>query len=200
MLTATKKISILLIVCLYSQGLLATKEDKPVSNILDINNNLSTEEWHKEVIRLAHERHNLINSLIRQLRYGKNLNEEKKIRICFLLGEYRASEAAKDLLNIITLENKIKPGYEYRRSLWQRYPAFEALEKIGMPAVRHILIKLATESDKEAMRLEVFLIRGLYGKEIGKMVLEKAIAKQTDKKKAENITKAMNLIRWSKKK
>jgi hypothetical protein len=194
-----KKLLTILFVVFCSVQMFA-KEGKDVSNILDINSNLSVEELHKEVLRLAHERHNLINNLIRQLRYGKNLNKEKKIRICFLLGQYRASEAAKDLLNIIALENKIKPGQEYRRSLWERYPAFEALERIGMPAVRHILIKLGTESDINAMRLEVILIRGLYGKEIGKMVLEKAIAKQADKEKAENITKAMGLIRWSKRK
>jgi len=103
-----------------------------------------------------------------------------------------------DLLKIITLENKIKPGAEYRRiPLWGQYPAYEALMKIGVPAIPRILKKLETESDLMAMRLEVSIIYYVYGKEITKIILNKALSKQTDTKKAKNIKKAISLIKWS---
>ncbi|MCK4983618.1 MAG: HEAT repeat domain-containing protein [Victivallaceae bacterium] len=198
MLTMTKRFSILLTLCLCSQVLLTAAEGKTVSKIMSINTNLPIKELGKEVLRLTHERKNLIDSLIRQLRREKNL--KKKIRICFLLGQYRASEATSDLLNIITLKNKDVPEEDTRFPLWGRYPAFEALGKIGMPSARLILAKLETESNTEAMRFEVILIRELYGKEIARIVLEKAIAKQKNKRKAENIAKAISLFRWSKRK
>jgi hypothetical protein len=93
-----KKIMVLLMVCLCSQVLWSANESKTASKILDTNSNLSVEEWHKETLKLAHERFNIIDKLVRQLHYGKNLNKEKKIRICYLLGEYRASSATIDLL------------------------------------------------------------------------------------------------------
>jgi len=93
-----KLMLVLLIICLCSQVLWAGTENKEISKILDTNSNLSVEEWHKETLKLAHERFNIIDKLVRQLHYGKNLNKEKKIRICYLLGEYRASSATIDLL------------------------------------------------------------------------------------------------------
>ena len=193
----TKKIVILLIVCLCLQGLWSAAEDKIESKILDINNNLSVEEWHKETLRLAHERDNLTINLIRLLRHGKNLNKEKKIRICFLLGEYRATRATMDLLNIITLENKNVPEEDTRFALWRKYPAYEALMKIGVPAIPRILKRLETESDLMAMRLEVSVVYYVYGKELTKILLNKVLSKQTDIKKAKNIKKAISLIKWS---
>ena len=192
-----KRIMVILIVCLCSQGLWAVAKDKVESKILDINNNLSIEEWHKETLKLAHERFNIIDKLMRQLHYGKNLNKEKKIRICYLLGKYRASRATMDLLNIITLEDQNVTEEDTRFPLWRKYPAYEALIKIGVPTIPRILKKLETESDLLAMRLEVAVIYWVYGKEIAKIILDKALAKQTDTQKAKNIKKAMRLIKWS---
>jgi hypothetical protein len=184
--------AVLVTLCVCFQVLGATKGDKP---LLDKNNSVD-KEWQNEAIRLSNERLKLINELIIRLRQERET--ELKVVTCYLLGEYRATEAVNDLLEVITLQSSIEQDNEVNRlPLWGKYPAHEALIKIGIPAIPLILAKLETESNLLAMRLEVHVVHMVYGKELAKVVLGQAITLQMDDSKAKRLKLAIQLLEYS---
>ena len=89
-----------------------------------------------------------ITNLVNQLRY-RQLNNDNKVFPIYLLGWFRASN--KDSIEIL-IENidlrvsKIEPLLGPAR--WGKYPAEEALVRIGKPVVDPILNHLPTENSQ----------------------------------------------------
>jgi|SRR5579862_7288732 len=168
-----------------------TNEPIPSNTRPMFSSHYSLEQWQKEVERRVEERGRVIDFYIVQLR--SEGDPKKQTRIAFLLGEYRADQAVGDLAAIIKLQND--EDMEHRHlPLWTKYPAYEALIKIGAPAIPLMVEKLESEQDAAARLLEVSVIRGVYGAEIGKVVLERAEARQTDSSKKAKLSEALKLI------
>ena len=120
----------------------------------------------------------------------------------YLLGELRADEPEA----IRVLANKIDEFPFVRDGLSIGTPCFRALKRIGKPASLECLKRLATADgkkpkDRNIGRRELLLmvVRDVEGEEVAKFMLERAIAKEQDKKHKENLTAALDLLeKWKK--
>lgn len=151
---------------------------------------LSTKERMELIDELSRERGEIQRDLIRELRH--TTSEEIKITAAFLLGIYRMEEAVRHLAEVITLESKQDELYK-RLPLWSRYPVVEALIRIGKPSVRVMIQNIASSDDKKVRELSAKVIRYVEGREIGRIVLEKAAEKQTDPAKKARLKGALDL-------
>ena len=123
-------------------------------------------------------------------------SEDDETRFCsaYLLGLYRYSYAAGSLARKITMENtKLKDNERMAR--WQQYPAVEALIRIGKPSVPAMLRNLESSSDKHVRGLSARVIFYVEGAQIGRLIVENAIAKEDDPVKKKNLEEALPLIK-----
>ncbi|MHC4529568.1 MAG: hypothetical protein ACYS29_16970, partial [Planctomycetota bacterium] len=80
-----------------------------------------------------------------------------------------------------------------KEALWDRYPVVEALIKIGKPSVRVMIHNIVSSNDKKVRDLSAKVIRYIEGREIGRIVLEKAAERQTDPAKKARLKGALDL-------
>lgn len=150
----------------------------------------SLEELHKTVSRLADQRNEMIGRLIGRLRYEKD--PDRKIRIAFLLGRYRAREAVPDLSACITLESKRTHEEITEVPLWGRYPVAEALARIGCPAIPEMIANIESSQSEEVRELSTWVVTEVYGPRLGRKALEFAIERQNDPRKRANVQDALH--------
>jgi len=129
---------------------------------------------------LTKARHNRQEGLIRLLE--SDVPNEIKCDIAYLLGLDRMEQSVEKLSNVITLE-KDQSELDKRLPLYGRYPAVQALIRIGNPAVRRMVANIESSDSEKTRELSALVVRQIEGAEIGKIVLEKAMEKQTDDKK-----------------
>jgi hypothetical protein len=123
-------------------------------------------------IRIADRRHETITQLIRDLRHAQSTNEQ--IRLCYALGELRADSALTELTKRLRLEDKNYTGRVRSRPRWGRYPAQEALVKIGVGATPKMIGKLKLSGDEQERELAVGVLKSVYGPKIAKAVIADA--------------------------
>ena len=156
----------------------------------------SVDVWQKEVDKRMKEREAMVAFYVHELRSEKD--PEKQMRICFLLGNFRANKAAPALADVIDLHNPdFSDAPRGGLPMYGPYPAVSALVRIGLPAIRTMIERLETEQDNTKRHLEVSVIREIcgeiYGIELTTSVLEKAAAEQTDPDKKANLNEAVEL-------
>ncbi len=170
------------------------------SFIQDFQNAKTLGELNRASNIIMQNRQNLISNLIGMLR--SNPDKEKMIRICYLLGEYRATEAVTDLVAHIDLEVEIK-GELKEPLMWGLYPAQGALIKIGFSVIPQMIQILETNTDDHIQRLSATVIWEIIGrelptmperKEIVRIVINNAIKKQSDSLKRKNLENALKLL------
>ncbi len=120
--------------------------------------------------------------LIAQAQKGKTRNA--RTYGVYLLGELRADEAVPTLLTLIDFEGVPDHNSNSRHARWGRYPACEALAKIGSPAVGLLVGDLADEGSASRRRLVVGTLRDILGKDVAEFVLKKADNSATGPRKA----------------
>lgn len=156
----------------------------------------TTAEWKAEAERLGELRIQLVSDVLQRLIHERDA--ERKALLIFLLGEYRATEAASVLVGMISFEapRSSKNGGLKTRPLWGTHPAAEALVKIGVPACRAVMQRLETETNTAAMKLEVDVICAVYrSKDVAELVLVKAAANEADAKKKANLQASLQILR-----
>lgn len=116
---------------------------------------------------------------------------EIKVLSAYLIGEYRMSAAAKHLADNITLEwdGSIKVKREVP---WGRYPVVDALAKVGKPALPEVLRLIQENSDMRVRELAAQVVRDIEGPDLGRIVIEKAIAKQTNPERKQRLEAALS--------
>jgi len=170
------------------------------SLIGDLQQAQTLEEFDQATMKIQENRAEIISSLIRTLR--KETDKEKKIRICYLLGEYRAAEAIFDLAKNITLEAKLsETGDEPPR--WFKYPAQDALVKCGTHSIPYMTRNIESSDDELTQKLSVQVIwqvigeglpRVLEGKEYAGMIIEKRIDEETDSVKKARLKSSLKYL------
>ena len=182
-------------------------EEQPVEKDLvwDLGQAQTLEEFEQATIKIQEKRSELITFLIRMLR--KETEKEKKIRICYLLGQYKATEAIRDLSKNITLEAQVSDAA--RLPIWGKYPAQEALIKCGFRSIRYMISNIETSDDKQIQNLSVKVIwlvigEGLSnysdGKEYARMIIQKRINQESDPVKKARLEAALVYLANPKKK
>ena len=158
------------------------------------------EEIENATNKIQENRSETINSLKRLLETEND--KEKRIRICYLLGEYRASEAILDLAKIINLEADIPP---FSRELprWRKYPAQEALVKCGARSIPYMISNIESNDGELIQKLSTEVIwqvmgtglsRVLDGKDYARMIIEKRINEETDSVKKARLQSSLKYL------
>ena len=142
---------------------------------------------------LEHEWQTRKGTLIRALLRSEN----QKARFCaaYLLGLYRYPEAVNDLAAKITMENDDEVLPQGKEARWDRYPAVEALIRIGKPSVPAMLRNIASSSDQHVRALSGRVIFYVEGEQIGRLIVESASAKEDDPVKKKNLETSLPLIK-----
>ena len=123
-------------------------------------------------------------------------NDDINFSSAYLLGLYRFEQAAGNLARVIDLENKDADRHENRREpRWDRYPAVEALIRIGKPSVREVLRRLETSDDPHVRALSARVIFYVEGPEVSKLVIQTAIKAQSDPVKKQRLESALPLVK-----
>ena len=133
-----------------------------------------------------------IRDIVNQLNQN-GLSNEAKVYCIYLLGQLHAAEGVSVLIDKIETEaNKVDPKDRIGR--WGKYPAQEALAKIGKSAANAILEKLGQENNELRRNLMVLVIIDVEGKEIGKIRIQKALEIESNVTAKGNLVLAQKLI------
>lgn len=134
---------------------------------------------------------------------GERPLKERAVRICYVLGFCRANSAVEELSKWITLE--VPSGKSFRRyPRWVRYPAQEALVRIGVPAIRHMILNLETSDDEKVRYLSartiLEIMRGTardltIGKQFARVILSNAADSQEDPEKKRRLQEALKYFK-----
>jgi hypothetical protein len=121
-----------------------------------------------------------IANLVKQLRRGHLSNDNKSIAIYFL-GSFRPNDTDSiEILieNIDFRASRLDPKTDLTR--WGKYPAEEALIKIGKPVVAPILDYLPNETNKLRRHLMCEVLRKVEGKEAAQNQIKQKITGEQD--------------------
>jgi HEAT repeat protein len=111
-------------------------------------------------------------------------SNDQKVRCyaAFLLGSQGMSEAVLPLSDAITLE--WQPVTTMRLWHWGKYPAAEALIKIGNVSVINTMVEnLSTTEDAKARELSLLVLKNILGKELAEYKLRRIIQQSEGNKK-----------------
>ena len=145
------------------------------------------------VEKLELDRHQMKELLLEKLSSEK---EDVRFYAAYLLGEYRFSQTAASLANIITLEDKVRSKMRQSREwFWDRYPAVEALIKIGTPSIPAMIRNLAENDDAKVRELSLQVLYRIEGdKDIVQLRLQKALAAEKDIAKQARLQSAISAL------
>ena len=122
--------------------------------------------------------------------FSSATSDRDKAVIAYLLGRRRCTQAVGTLSRAITLEIETD-RLDKRERRWERYPVVEALISIGSPSIPQMLANIEASEDEKVRELSARVIRYVEGTEIGMMILQKAIERQTDASRRANLEKAL---------
>jgi hypothetical protein len=157
----------------------------------------SVEDFDKTAKEIIEYRGQIEHYLIVLLRDSR-LSNDKKIRICAMMAHYRI-EDIPDLAENIDLEY-VSPQKEITElPLWGRYPAQQALIRIGtrsVPAMLQIIETSDNEKRRElAARVIIGVQEGSGEPALARILMEKKIEKQTDPEKKKRLEATLKYFR-----
>lgn len=165
--------------------------DEKMKEILANLPNASEQDGERIASGLSNDRAQVQSQLILQLLSPKS--KQHQIVVVYLLGLYRMEGAARHLAKFITLEAEEK--LHQRLPLWSRYPAVDALVKIGMPSIPVVMERIETSDDKLVIELGAKVIKGVLGQEIAEGVVKQAIIKLPDADKKKKLEEALGFLK-----
>ena len=131
---------------------------------------------------------------VRGLLLDKLLSKDEEVRFfaAYLLGQYRFPEAVDALAKSIALLDD-RPRFAER--LWDRFPAMEALVRVGSPSLLAMIRNLEQSDDPTVTELSLKVLYRIDGeKEIAQFRLKKAFAAQQDSKKKARLESALGIL------
>jgi HEAT repeat protein len=153
-------------------------------------NNVATFE--KVASDLYLERQRLCRELLSILKDAKSSNFQK-CSAAYYLGEMRLPDAVSVLSTLVALRNESSYGIKTRLPVMTDYPVVEALIKIGKASTVGMISNLENSSDPLVCDLSARVIRKVEGFELARIIVQNAIAKQTDAAKKARLQAAMSL-------
>jgi len=154
---------------------------------------MSYKEASDSVNNIIDQNRKLVATLVGEIRQN-DFPADSKLCAIYLLGELRPRDiGAVDAL----MENIdfVAPQYDMRihTGRWGKYPAEEALGKIGMPAAHAALIfYLPKEENQLKRQLMCGVLYDALGKDIAITTLKQWITKESDPQKSANLELALN--------
>jgi len=164
---------------------------KKMKEILAKLPNASEQEGEQIASQFSTERAELQTQLILQLASPKS--KEHQIVVVYLLGLYRMDGAVRDLAKVITLETELR---KIRRlPLWGRYPAVDALAKIGMRSIPPVIECIEMSEDKLVTELGAKVIKQILGRELAEAAVKQAIDKQPNQDKKKKLEESLQFLK-----
>ena len=113
----------------------------------------------------------------------------------FFLMDYRFPQAADKLALNITLPNTTHSKLQGREWLQDKYPAMEALVKIGSPCLPAVIRNLAESDDVKTRELSLKVVYRVDGdKDIARLRLQKAVQAEKDPQKQARLQQAVKAL------
>ncbi len=145
----------------------------------------------KQLAALTQEFRDLEMALIGEL--DKANSVEQKSAVVFLMGWYRSIVCLRVLAENVTLEYE-STELEDKKPLWGRYPAVEALTKIGKAANWHMFRNIETGKDTEFRRLSCEVILRIEGPKVARFILELELKKTKDETGRQRFQEALDYL------
>ncbi|HVM61681.1 MAG TPA: HEAT repeat domain-containing protein [Verrucomicrobiae bacterium] len=166
-----------------TQGISAAEQIKALENLDD-------QAFQALAVGVYKSLQEIQGTLLSQL---ESSDKEARCRAAYLLGEYRLPGATAKLSQAITLE--ANPRLNDRQWFWDRYPAAEALARIGSPSIPAMTRNLEESDDKLARDLSLKVLCSVEGdKEVVKLRLQRALDAQKDAKKQARLQSALKSL------
>jgi hypothetical protein len=153
---------------------------------------MSYKEASDSVNGIIEQNRKLVVTLVGEIRQ-RDFPADSKLCAIYLLGELRprdasAVDALMENIDFVATRGDIRLGI----ARWGKYPAEEALEKIGMPAV-HVALTfyLPKEEDQLKRHLMCNVLQGALGEDNAITILKQWIAKESDPHKSANLELAL---------
>ena len=111
----------------------------------------------------------------------------------YLLGIYRMERSVPALAQAIALQdkrNRITDG----EPLWEKYPAVEALIRIGKPSITSMLDLIQTKDDAKIRDLATMVIFHVEGHDVSEFIINNYIEKQTELGKKDRLKIALQFV------
>lgn len=143
--------------------------------------------------RVDEQRHEILGALLRQL--GTRSSKKVQIAAVYLIGAHRLDQGVSELINRIDLDAGERTQVSKREPLWERYPAVEALIRIGKPSVRPAMDLLSRDDSNLRRDLAVKVIRYVEGPEVADVLLSKAESTESDVGVKHRWTDALSRLR-----
>jgi hypothetical protein len=148
----------------------------------------------EKIVRAASESyHGDCSWMLSQFESAQTTDE--KAAIAMIIGIYKDSRAAPALAKNIDLEASKAFQHHYGEPTVERWPVAFALELIGSPATPHILKAIAATDSPRRICLCAGVIRGIYVREVGEVVLRQAIADTGDDVAKKRLEEAISWLR-----
>lgn len=145
----------------------------------------------KLVSQVDEQRNELLGVLLKHL--GTSHSKNVQAAAIYLIGRHHLSDGVAELIRCIDFDTgrEQQPGSE---SLWEQYPAMEALITIGWSSVPAAVELLATETIDLRRDLAVKVIRYATDAEVAKFILERAHKIESDPNRKGNLQDALMLL------
>jgi len=184
-----------LVFCSFSRAIAAEKEGSVSMSYEIIMASVRANDigaFEKAANNVYVERQRLCRELIGVLQDAKSSNLQK-CSAAYYLGEMRMSDAVAALADHITLRSDASGSLIKRLPVMKEYPAVEALIRIGKPSTRQMIQNLEERSDSLVRELCARVIRDVEGYDFARIIIQAAIAKQSDTGKKERLQAALLL-------
>lgn len=141
--------------------------------------------------QLSNNRSDLERRLINALNAATE--KDKKFAFVYLMGLYRLEETVWALARVIDLENEVTPNNAL--PLLSRYPAVDALLRIGQRSVPAMLDNIKAAKGEKITELSVDVIQHIESPAFAKMILEEAITKEADPVKKKHLQDSLKYLK-----
>lgn len=123
-------------------------------------------------------------------------NEDVNFYAAYLLGEYRFPQAANSLARVIALKDKVRSTMKRKSEwLWDRYPAMEALIKIGNPSIPAVIRNLEESDDAEVRDLSLKVLQHIEtDSEVAQLRLRRASEAQANPEKKARLQSGLQAL------
>jgi len=171
---------------------------KSQGEVLD---NLISTNWNARVmaaVELDDRRQQLVQNLMAIL--DSTNSARVKVDAIVVLGEYRASEAVPILIQHLEWDEAARAGIYNGLARSEELeektmPVSIALEKIGMPSIPALLVKITETDDAITTEKCISICNRIEGREITQFRLQGLLEKESDQKKKERIQSALDILK-----
>ena len=142
--------------------------------------------------RTDEQRSVLLGVLLKRI--GTSDSKSVQAAAIYLIGANRLEQGAYDLIQRIDFDMGERRSPVTREPLWERYPAMEALIKIGQRGVQQALELLAKEDQPLRRDLAIKVMRYSTDADVATLILQRAHSQEADPRRKARLKGALSRL------